>query len=612
MTAPNTASSKISTFDPARPERWTVYEERLEQYFIAKSITKEEIKRAELITVIGHVEKACRTKQKQFSGNQPPHSKKKFEPKQSYKGRKIKHLSANGSPGSSEESYDFSDVKNVAVNSNYEAKRMSAQKARFKPFTETLQVNGSPIKFRTTVRYSDPAIREPLKAFGKYAGECLPKYIQSADVTIFDELEILIHPEGVLPVLSFLKDHHAGSSDICCVDVPSRQFRFEVVYNLLSLRYNCRARVKTYTDELTPLESCCSVFQAANWYEREVWDMFGVYFTNHPDLRRILTDYGFQGHPFRKDFPLVGYNEYRYDDEQKRVVIEPVELAQDFRKFEYSTPWEVFPNYRDADKNMRKEGAGDENRRLAAMKFEEIECIHLAMMVSEKLTFIDDFLTISMVFLFGSLVFLVLFSTASTFQQQRVPNTEVYLQGSVLKPFTEFLLTRLRGICDSPGTSSGTRSPGTRLRLRWSLLHPHLPAYLRYLGIPESADHRVMSRAAYEVPVFPLDAARQLVEAMGFQHEFDFIAEGTVFRRGLLKVTVYRVYRPGHAREQLQCMLEDLQSSYDSATRQVNQCVAQTVAREASVDFASSSRLTLEDLYDSVTSDSSVDNGTDE
>ncbi|PAA68855.1 hypothetical protein BOX15_Mlig012101g3 [Macrostomum lignano] len=215
-----------------------------------------------------------------------------------------------------------------------------------------------------TVRYSDPAIREPLKAFGKYAGECLPKYIQSADVTIFDELEILIHPEGVLPVLSFLKDHHAGQfvnlSDICCVDVPSRQFRFEVVYNLLSLRYNCRARVKTYTDELTPLESCCSVFQAANWYEREVWDMFGVYFTNHPDLRRILTDYGFQGHPFRKDFPLVGYNEYRYDDEQKRVVIEPVELAQDFRKFEYSTPWEVFPNYRDADKNMRKEGAGDE------------------------------------------------------------------------------------------------------------------------------------------------------------------------------------------------------------------------------------------------------------
>ncbi|PAA93771.1 hypothetical protein BOX15_Mlig025240g2, partial [Macrostomum lignano] len=140
-------------------------------------------------------------------------------------------------------------------------------------------------------------------------------------------------------------------------------------------------------------------------------------------------------------------------------------------------------------------------------------------------------------------------------QQQRVPNTEVYLQGSVLKPFTEFLLTRLRGICDSPGdefrdqesvfTCAVPGLSGTRLRLRWSLLHPHLPAYLRYLGIPESADHRVMSRAAYEVPVFPLDAARQLVESMGFQHEFDFIAEGTVFRRGLLKITVYRVYRPG-------------------------------------------------------------------
>uniref|UniRef100_A0A1I8F628 Mediator of RNA polymerase II transcription subunit 18 n=1 Tax=Macrostomum lignano TaxID=282301 RepID=A0A1I8F628_9PLAT len=133
-------------------------------------------------------------------------------------------------------------------------------------------------------------------------------------------------------------------------------------------------------------------------------------------------------------------------------------------------------------------------------------------------------------------------------QQQRVPNTEVYLQGSVLKPFTEFLLTRLRGICDSPGDEfrdqeSVFTCARHRLRLRWSLLHPHLPAYLRYLGIPESADHRVMSRAAYEVPVFPLDAARQLVEAMGFQHEFDFIAEGTVFRRGLLKVTVYRVRR---------------------------------------------------------------------
>ncbi|CAH2042766.1 unnamed protein product, partial [Iphiclides podalirius] len=116
-------------------------------------------------------------------------------------------------------------------------------------------------------------------------------------------------------------------------------------YSLL-LVTNWRIRVKTYTDELTPVESACEVFKAANWYEREIWDMYGVFFANHPDLRRILTDYGFEGHPFRKDFPLSGYVEVRYDDEQKRVVIEPLELAQEFRRFELSAPWEQFPNFR--------------------------------------------------------------------------------------------------------------------------------------------------------------------------------------------------------------------------------------------------------------------------
>ena len=137
--------------------------------------------------------------------------------------------------------------------------------------------------------------------------------MQKVQLTAGDELEILSAPEGVIPLLSFLKDHHNAQfhsiADICGLDIPTRQYRFEIVYNLLSLRYNARIRIKTYTDEMTPLESSVDIFKGANWYEREVWDMFGVYFSNHPDLRRILTDYGFEGHPLRKDFPLSGYVE---------------------------------------------------------------------------------------------------------------------------------------------------------------------------------------------------------------------------------------------------------------------------------------------------------------
>lgn len=117
----------------------------------------------------------------------------------------------------------------------------------------------------------------------------------------------------------------------------------------MSLRFNSRIRVKTYTDELTPIDSCNDVYKGANWYEREIWDMYGVFFANHPDLRRILTDYGFEGHPQRRDFPLSGYVELRYDDEKKRVVCEPLELAQEFRKFDLSAPWEQFPNFRNAN-----------------------------------------------------------------------------------------------------------------------------------------------------------------------------------------------------------------------------------------------------------------------
>lgn len=207
------------------------------------------------------------------------------------------------------------------------------------------------LETRPTVRKFDPAVRQNLTDFGQYVAECMPKFVQKVQITAGDELEILIAPSGVVPVLSFLKNHHNGQFgslvDIAGLDMPTRQYRFEIVYNLLSFRFNSRIRVKTYTDELTPIESVNDIFKAANWNEREIWDMFGVYFTNHPDLRRILTDYGFEGHPLRKDFPLSGYVECRYDDELRRVVQEPVELAQEFRKFDLAAPWEQFPAFRE-------------------------------------------------------------------------------------------------------------------------------------------------------------------------------------------------------------------------------------------------------------------------
>jgi NADH dehydrogenase (ubiquinone) Fe-S protein 3 len=208
------------------------------------------------------------------------------------------------------------------------------------------------LETRPTVRKFDVVQRKNLTDFGKYVAECMPKYVQKVQLTAGDELEVLVAPEGIVPVMTFLKDHHNAQftslADIAGLDMPTREYRFEIVYNLLSLRYNSRIRVKTYTDELTPIDSVNEVFAAANWYEREIWDMFGVFFTNHPDLRRILTDYGFEGHPLRKDFPLSGYLEYRYDDELKRVVQEPVELAQEYRKFDLTAPWEQFPNYRES------------------------------------------------------------------------------------------------------------------------------------------------------------------------------------------------------------------------------------------------------------------------
>lgn len=128
--------------------------------------------------------------------------------------------------------------------------------------------------------------------------------------------------------------------DITAVDFPERELRFELVYHLLSLTSNQRLRLKLYASEETPVPSVAEVFPAANWYEREIWDLFGIRFAGHPDLRRLLSDYGFEGHPLRKDFPLTGYLELRYDQEQKRVVYEPVRLPQEFRTFDFLSPWE--------------------------------------------------------------------------------------------------------------------------------------------------------------------------------------------------------------------------------------------------------------------------------
>ncbi|KAK6184611.1 hypothetical protein SNE40_007050 [Patella caerulea] len=236
-------------------------------------------------------------------------------------------------------------VSNLSKNPVFQRQVLASAACRL----QSTQVTKSE-SIKPTVRPENPVLKKTLSDFGAYCGECLPKYIQRAQVTSGDELELLIHPEGIVQVASFLKDHHNGQFlnivDIAGVDVPTRQYRFEIVYMFLSLSYNSRIKVKTYTDELTPVDSICSVFAGANWYEREIWDMYGVFFANHPDLRRILTDYGFEGHPFRKDFPLSGYVEVRYDEEVKRCVVEPIEMTQEFRKFEYTTPWETFNTFR--------------------------------------------------------------------------------------------------------------------------------------------------------------------------------------------------------------------------------------------------------------------------
>lgn len=158
--------------------------------------------------------------------------------------------------------------------------------------------------------------------------------------TVGNEQVLSVAASGLLPLLTALRSEFTQLVDIAGVDFSEREQRFEVVYMLLSLKNNMRLRVRVATDEKTPVPSAISIYPSAGWFEREAWDMYGILFSDHPDLRRILTDYGFEGHPQRKDFPLTGYVEMRYDAEQKRVVYEPVKLNQAYRNFDYLSPWE--------------------------------------------------------------------------------------------------------------------------------------------------------------------------------------------------------------------------------------------------------------------------------
>jgi NADH-quinone oxidoreductase subunit C len=186
----------------------------------------------------------------------------------------------------------------------------------------------------------------------KSAGEAIAAALSGAVTEISDaysELTLTVATDRWVDIARYLREDpgqlYISFIDLCAVDYPVREKRFEVVLHLLSPKYNKRIRVKTSVDEDTPVPSLCQVFPAADWFEREAYDLLGVLFSNHPDLRRILTDYGFDGHPLRKDFPMTGYVEVRYDDEQKRVVYEPVRLNQEFRQFDFLSPWEGDSNY---------------------------------------------------------------------------------------------------------------------------------------------------------------------------------------------------------------------------------------------------------------------------
>ncbi|SVB25850.1 uncharacterized protein METZ01_LOCUS178704 [marine metagenome] len=186
-----------------------------------------------------------------------------------------------------------------------------------------------------------------LEELGQHVASVLSDQVMGISIA-HNELMVSARAEQIIKVVTFLRDDpmclFKVLVDICGTDYPERPKRFDVVYNLLSLVHNQRIRIKVEADDETPVPSITGVHNSANWFEREIWDMYGVMFSDHPDLRRLLTDYGFEGHPLRKDFPLTGFVETRYDEERKRVVYDPVKLSQEFRKFDFLSPWEGASN----------------------------------------------------------------------------------------------------------------------------------------------------------------------------------------------------------------------------------------------------------------------------
>ena len=198
---------------------------------------------------------------------------------------------------------------------------------------------------------------------GEQISAALPKVVQGKEIA-YGELMLRVLPAHLVKALTFLRDDQHCQfkvlADLTAVDFPDRDLRFDVVYNLLSLKHNQRIRVKVATSEDTAVPSVSALFSSAIWLEREAWDMYGIFFSDHPDLRRLLTNYGFEGHPLRKDFPLTGYVEVRYDEDQKRVVYEPVNLAQEFRRFDFMSPWEGILHLPGDEKAEGAAGSGDE------------------------------------------------------------------------------------------------------------------------------------------------------------------------------------------------------------------------------------------------------------
>lgn len=204
-------------------------------------------------------------------------------------------------------------------------------------------------------------MEDTLDRLGQTIKTALPSAVIGHEVAR-GELTVLARAADVVKVATFLRDDPACQFvciiDVTAVDWPNREQRFDVVYHFLSPRLNQRIRLKVMIDEVTPVPSLIDVFRGADWFEREAYDLYGVLFTGHPDMRRILTDYGFQGHPLRKDFPLTGFVEVRWDDEQKRVVYDKVQLAQEFRNFDFLSPWEGTDYVLPGDEKAKADGKG--------------------------------------------------------------------------------------------------------------------------------------------------------------------------------------------------------------------------------------------------------------